>query len=232
VIPKWAFNWHRESWRGKIKGVYLSIGVAIEEQDSNKHYLMCDKCEQLASKAEEYVRTLVSGSMSAKRRRKIIILPARWFLHIDVPVISRFVAIVALRCHYARSAPFHNLSMPRQFRKQLRQKIFGHSNSHTKPWLTAVKVIAPQGDPEHDPRCDITVHFEFNDILGPVFTALIGGWEWYLWFDPKADWLKGVSLYRSWFVRVELLPYNEHRNISRMAEMVAPYRGKLKSRLP
>jgi hypothetical protein len=146
-------------------------------------------------------------------------------------MIARFVAIVALRCHYAPSAPFHNLSIPRPFRKQLRQKILAHSNSRAKPWITAVEVVPPQADPEHDPRCDIVAGFEVNDILGPLFAALIGGWDWYLWFDPKQDWLRGISLRRSWFVRVGLLAYDQHRNISRMAERVAFYRDKI-TKLP
>jgi hypothetical protein len=231
VIPRWAFKWHRAAWEGKIRGFYPSIGVISEDQDSNKHYLLCINCELLASKAEQYVKTLVSETRSAQWSREIIRLSFGWFLHLDAQKIARFVAIVALRCHYAPSPPFHHLSIPRHFRKQLRQKFFGRLAMHEHPWIGTVEFVPPKSDREHDPRCDIHTHFEFNEILGPVFTALVGGWEWYIWFQPKRSWLGKIALRRDWFVRIGVLPFNEHRTISRMAEAIAPYRDKLKSAL-
>lgn len=210
-----------------MKGSYLSIGVQTEEQDGNKHYLMCDNCEQMAAVSEHYIKTLVSGTWRQKLRCRIVELLRGYFIRIDAARISQFVSITALRCHYAPSAPFHNLKIPPLLRKQLRTKAFGGSPVKL-PWVGAVKFVPPASSPDHDPRCDISSHFEFNDTLGPSFTALIGGWEWYLWFQPNEALVSKVSLRRNWLLQVGTLPYDEHRNIKRMDEICAEYRDKIR----
>ena len=227
VIPKWAYRWHKEAWGGKVRGLYLSIGARTEEQDGNKHYLMCDSCEQRASISEQYVQTLVVGGWLQKLRRRIVGFPKGYYFWIDVARICQFVSITALRCHYAPSAPFHNLKIPPLLRKRLRTKAFVDS-PRKLPLVGAVKFVPPASDPNHDPRCDIYAQFEINDTLGPVFSALIGGWEWYLWFQPKVAYLSAVSLRRNWLVQVGTLPFNEYRLIKRMPEIVAKLRDKLR----
>lgn len=226
IVPRWACAWHRQAWKGKVKGMYFSLGVESEEQDSNKHYLMCDGCEQLASKDESYVRILVDGSPLEKRRKRIFELKSGFFLHIDPAAIGRFVAINALRCHYAPSAPFHDIWIPPHHRKLLRSKILNKMSPMDIPWVSAVRFVPPEATPTHDPRCDIFSQYEENILLGPIFAALIGGWEWYLFFE-KNQIAKSFHLNRRFLVKIHSLPYNEYRLFTRMSEAFAPYIDKM-----
>jgi hypothetical protein len=228
VIPKWAFKWHRDAWAGKVKGFYLSIGVATEEQDANKHYLMCDRCEHVASGCEQYIKIIVSGSWREKLKVGIVEPFSGCFLRIDAGRIAQFVSVTALRCHYASSAPFHKIAIPSHLRKQLRQMARQILPTRQPPWVGAVKFVPPCSAPDHDPRCDISAQFEVNDILGPVFAALVGGWEWYIWFKPGQAWLSKVSIRRRWLIRVGYASFEEYRGVKRMSEIIAPYRDKLK----
>jgi hypothetical protein len=188
---------------------------------------MCGDCEQMASVPEQYIQTLVAAPWRQKLRSRIVEIPNGNFLWIDAVRICQFVSITALRCHYAPSAPFHDLKIPLSLRKRLRTKAFGDSPAKL-PWVGAVKFVPPISSPDHDPRCDISVQFEHNDTLGPVFAALIGGWEWYLWFQPKEAFLSKVSLRRNWLVQVGTMPFDEYRFIKRMPEVVAQYRDKIR----
>lgn len=227
VIPRWAYNWHRQAWKGKVKGMYLSLGVETDEQDGNKHYLMCEPCEQLASKDEQYVRIFVDGSRTEKRRKGIFELKSDFFLSFDPVAITRFVAVNALRCHYAPSAPFHKLRIPLRFRTLLRRKVFDKISLMEIPWVSAVRFTPPVEAPDHDPRCDIFSQHEDNIHLGPLFAALIGGWEWYLFFQPNRI-TKSLRISRRFFVKLSSLPYDEYRLFKRMPEALAPYINKMK----
>ena len=229
TIPKWAHKWHRDSWAGKIKGFYPSVGLIEVKQDSNKHYLMCGRCELFASRSEQYVQALVSGSWDEKLRHKILELPYGWFLRIDTRRISKFVSITALRCHYAPSPPFHKLEIPLDLRGRLRRKIFGLLTDRERPWIGGVRFFPPPSSPHHDPRCDIRAQYELNDSLGPLFAALIGGWEWYIWFEPKKRSLARLSMRRCWFVRVGSISFEEHRSVKRMSEALDPYKEKFQT---
>jgi hypothetical protein len=76
----------------------------------------------------------------------------------------------------------------------------------------AWRFVPPRGDPEHDPRHDISTSYE-DGQLGKVFIILVGGLEWALFFDREisARTIGNAAFRGRWIERIERLPYDEFR---------------------
>lgn len=223
VVPKWAYRWHKKSWGGWVRGRYLSLGIEDREQDSNKHYLMCEQCEQFVGRGDEYFRLVVAGDFKERLSRRLLVFKS-WFLGLNIRLLRRFVLGTALRCHYAVSPPFHDLRLPALFVRRIRRELIRPTLSQETPILAATIFRPPEGDPVHDPRCDVFSGYEDNLHLGPIYYILVAGWEWYLFFDRSHPFSARVpELAPKRLLRLPIASYGEHRNVSRIDELVAYY---------
>jgi hypothetical protein len=211
AIPKWAFQWHKQARGGVIQTTLWSRGVALTKQDGNKHYLLCDACENLASIVEDYALAIV-----LRRREKVrmhgtryLLLERYWKLRIDL--ITRFVAITALRVHYAPSVPLAKTQMPVNIRRILRRAVFGKLEID-KIVVAAWRFVPPKKNPDHDPREGISTMYE-DGQLGPAYLMLAGGIEWAIFFDARRlrEGVGDFGFKGRLIERIASLPYTEYR---------------------
>jgi hypothetical protein len=194
-----------------IQTTLWSRGIAVTKQDGNKHYLVCAACENRASIAEDYALAIV-----LRRREKLrahgtryLMFERYWRLRIDL--ITRFIAVTALRVHYAPSVPLAKTQMPVNIRRILRRAIFGKLEKG-KIAVTAWRFIPPKKDPDHDPREDISTMYEDGE-LGPAYLMLAGGIEWAIFFDALRlrEGVGDFALKGKLIERIARLPYTEYR---------------------
>lgn len=210
-----------------IKTQLFSQGVVTIEQDGNKHYLLCETCENRASGAESYALAIVDQQRSVLRAKgtRFIILDRYWRLRIDL--IAQFIAITGLRVHYAKSIPFSTTHIPLNIRKTLRRVAMGRGHLDELT-VSAWRFVPPKEDPNHDPRQDVCAMYEDGD-LGRLFTVLAGGLEWVLFFDPQrlARRIGDFGFRGRWIERICCLPYSEHRIFKYPEKWVPRIRAKM-----
>lgn len=211
VIPKWALQWHKASWGGVVKTQLYSRGVEVVQQDGNKHYLLCVGCETRASVSEAYALAIVLRRRPGLRASgtRYLVSDRYWRLRIDL--IAQFIAITALRVHYAESVPFAATRMPLHIRKKLRNVALGRLNFDDLA-ISAWRFVPPKHDPDHDPRQDLGAMYEEGE-LGSLAIIKAGGIEWALFFEP-ACLIRAVGKFgfRGRLIeRIARLPYSEHR---------------------
>jgi hypothetical protein len=128
-----------------------------------------------------------------------------------VDLIARFIALTALRVHYAESIPFSKTRIPLDIRKTLRRVAMGRFRFEEVA-VSAWRFVPPKGDSAHDPRHDICEMYKESD-LDRLFIALVGGLEWAMFFDPDrlARTIGRFGFQGRWIERIACLPYSEHR---------------------
>jgi hypothetical protein len=229
VIPNWAFRWHKNARGGVIKIQLYSRGIVTTQQDGNKHYLLCESCEQWASVGESYALAIVDRNRNGLRARgtRYIMLDRYWRLRVDL--IARFIAITALRVHYADSIPFSTTRIPLDIRKALRHVAMGRLRFDELA-VSAWRFVPPKRDPDHDPRQDICEMYKEGD-LGRLFIVQAGGLEWAMFFDPDhLDRTIGHRGFRGrWIERIVCLPYSEHRVFKYPEKWVPRIHAKMNS---
>ncbi len=229
VVARWAFKWHKDSWGGKVKTYMLSRGVVTEQQDGNKHYLMCGSCEQRASVSESYCHAIVMQDNSGLRPRLTRHLYRDRYWRLRTDLIAEFIAFTALRAHYAKSIPLVNTNIPAKIRKTLREIIF-HGYRSTNVIVAAWRFLPPKGNPNHDPREDLYEMFAEGE-LGRIYIMQAGGLEWMLAFDPtpQSKVIGFVGFQDRLFQRILTLPYNEHRQFKYPESWALPLREQIAS---
>lgn len=229
VIPKWAFRWHKNARGGVIKTQLYSSGVVVTQQDANKHYLLCESCEQWASVGESYALAIVDRNRKALRARgtRYVMLDRYWRLRVDL--IARFIGITALRVHYAKSVPFSTTRIPLDVRKVLRCVAVGRLRFNELAVL-AWRFVPPKADPDHNPRQDICEMYEEGQ-LGRLFIVQAGGLEWAMFFDAHrlARTIGHRGFRGRWIERIVSLPYSEHRIFKHPEKWIAGIRAKMSS---
>lgn len=184
IIPKWGLKWHKDVWGGLVKTLLLSRGVELVQQDGNKHYLMCENCEQLAAISESYAYALTIRNNTELRKKGThhLFLERYWRLRVDL--IAQFIAVTALRIHFAKSEPLAKTIFPSIIRKTLRS-IALDGTQKGDVVVAAWRFVPPKSNPEHDPRQDISEMYEGGGELGRTFILQVGGLEWMLCFDSE-----------------------------------------------
>lgn len=216
VVPKWAYYWHKKAHGGHIEGAYYSLGVRSNEQDGRKHYLLCEECEQYAGVSENYIRTLIQGTFKQRLKRRCIKLFNGTFIGFNSKLATRFLAIVAIRAHYAQGAPYHKIDFDKKHVRHLRRAAFSGELPEQMFYTIAI-FIPPKVNPDHDPREDIVLQFDHKEPLGPVFMPFIAGWEWYLFLDRHRSTMSlpysGRITSEALIVTLPALSYYEHRRL-------------------
>lgn len=160
---------------------------------------------------ESYALAIVDRHRSGLRARgtRYIMLDRYWRLRVDL--IARFIAITALRVHYAESVPFSTTRIPLDIRKVLRRVAMGRFPFDVLAVL-AWRFVPPKRDPDHDPRQDICEMYEEGE-LGRLFIVQAGGLEWAMFFDLDrlARTIGHCGFRGRWIERIVCLPYREHR---------------------
>ncbi len=219
VIPKWAYYWHKKARGGYIEGTYYSLGVRSREQDGRKHYLLCEACEQYAGVSENYIKTLIFGPFMRRLKVKCIKLFKGHFLGFNSRLAVRFLAVIAIRAHYAKGAPYHNISFEARHLRQLRRSAF--SGELSEQMFYGIAIFAPPDeDPDHDPCEDIILQYIPDEPVGPLLMPFIGGWEWYLYLDRHRSTVSlpysGRITSDALMVTLPVLSYYEHRSLMHM----------------
>lgn len=207
----------------------LSRGVMASQQDGNKHYLLCEKCEQAAAVAESYCRDIAVQDHGNLRRQNTRHLFFDWYWHLRVDLISEFIAISALRAHYSQSVPVSNTSLPPDVRKTLRRIVFnGYETAGVI--VAAWRFLPPKANPSHDPREDIYETFG-NGELGRFYLMQAGGLEWMLSFDPTLFRnLIGLQGFQGRGIeRIVRLGYDQHRQFKYPERWLEPLRDRMKN---
>lgn len=181
IIPKWCYQWCKAEGDGKIIGDYRSIGIRTMEQDGNKHYLLCEDCEQYLGISEKYVQILMHGSDEEQQSVGININEAD-YAGLNVDLIRRFVLGIALKSHYATSAPFHTICVSENHIKILRSQLLTPNQDDLSLVIAAMQFYSL--DSEIDPRA-IIIPSIVNTRKVKFLSFLIAGWEWILFFNEK-----------------------------------------------
>jgi hypothetical protein len=230
VIPKWAFRWHKTARGGVIQTSLWSRGVAVIQQDGNKHYLLCDACEKRAAVAEDYALAITLKRQKKLRtyRTRYLIFDRYWRLRIDL--ITRFIAITALRVHYAPSLSLAKTQMPLKIRKTLRRAVFEELRNGEIA-VSAWRFVPPRNDPDHDPRQDISTMYE-DGQLGPAYLMLAGGIEWAIFFDTLQlrRRVGDLGFKGNLIERIASLPYTEYRLFKYPEKWAPAIRKKISAR--
>jgi len=173
------------------------------------------------------METSIISCVSLASNGRYIILDRYWRLRVDL--IIRFLAITALRVHYAESIPFSTIRIPLDIRKTLRRVATGRLRSD-KLAVSAWRFVSSKGDPDHDPRQDICEMYEEGD-LGRLFIVQAGGLEWAMFFDPDrlARTIGHFGFRGRWIERIACLPYSEHRIFKHPEKWVARIHAKINS---
>lgn len=211
VIPKWGFKWHKDAWGGVVKTQLLSRGVELVQQDGNKHYLMCENCEQIASVSEAYAYAIATQNNTELRKKGTLYLFFERYWNLRFDLISQFVAVTALRIHFAKSVPLSNTVFPIDIRKVLRS--IALKGIQKRDFVVAAwRFVPPKSNPKHHPREDIYEMYEEGE-LGRTFILQVGGLEWMLCFDSDRirKRIGDIDMKGKWINRIASLPYDEHR---------------------
>ncbi len=232
VIPKWAFRWHKDAWNGAVLTHLLSRGVVTKQQDGNKHYLMCERCEQHASVTEAYALSVVERDRKALRRPGTRFLFRDWFWHLRMDLIAQFISITALRCHYAESVPFQTTTIPTGVRRALRG-IAWHGSTCEGHSVLAWRFVPPTDSPDHDPRQDIDAMYEDAQV-GKLFIILVGGIEWCLSIgrDSNAEALRRIALRGRGFERITSISFSEYRRFKHPEKWLQGLAEKMEANKP
>lgn len=199
IVPKWAYHWCKEE--GGIVGDYRSLNVRTKEQDGNKHYLLCDKCEQDLGTTERYIKILMHGTESERKNLGIKRNDAD-YTGLNFETIKRFICGLVLKSHYATSAPFHKIQLTATDIALLKSEIIKPSRDDLSLMTVAMQFYS--GDPEVNPRA-IMIPRQIDTKKGKYVSFMIAGWEWILFFNTKR-----IALHEN-FAYMRLLQNGEMR---------------------
>jgi hypothetical protein len=181
IVPKWAYHWCKEE--GAIVGDYGSLNVRTKEQDGNKHYLLCDKCEQHLGTTERYIKILMHGTESERKSLGIKRNGAD-YTGLNFGTIKRFICGLVLKSHFATSAPFHRIQLTAMDIALLKGEIAAPSPDDLSLMTVAMQFYSD--DPEVDPKAIMIPH-QIDAKKGKYVSFIIAGWEWILFFNTRRN---------------------------------------------
>lgn len=174
IVPRWMYRFAKAE--GVMFGVYPSLGVLAASQDGEKHYLLCDSCEQYLGVAENYLQTLMHGR--AESRSAAGIQPVgEAFDGVDYRTIQRALLGILFKAHYAPAPPFHTISLSAELVAAVRDALV-HGAS------VPLRIIAMRFEtiePGIDPRAVVIAKWSPRTQQLPAYFALLAAaWEWVL----------------------------------------------------
>ena len=186
VVPKWMHEWVKAEGGGRIHGKYPSLGIPhAVTQDGEKHYLLCDTCEEFMSVAEGYMRTVMIGSVD--ERSSVGVLEARGGLTgVRFDLVQRFMLGVALRGHFATGGVFHSARLPTAMLPRVRRAVVHGPISDAEFPIFAVRFVSSL--PGVDPKAALVTDYRQVGDYAPIFRLIGGGWDWTVFLcgdDPR-----------------------------------------------
>lgn len=172
IVPKWAFRAMKQE--GGVIGDFPSLGVSTREQDGNKHYLLCQSCEQHLGRYERYLAELSRGT--AASMQGIGVTAADGCVSgLDPERVEGAVAGIALKAHHCPSPPFTDFTVPPRVLESV------HASAAT-PDGANLKIAANRWVsllPNVDPKAMLFARVVGEDE-GGALEVMMGGWSWYL----------------------------------------------------
>jgi hypothetical protein len=219
VEPKWCLKWAKQEDKGKLIVINRSLGITTIEQDGSKHYMLCDDCEQFLGEAENYIKTLMHGTIQ-EQAKKGIRKGESFFLNTNLELIQRFMFGLTLKSHFATSAPFHNFTISNKLVDELRNRIFNPivNDDHYPIFTTG---FYSKKIKDGDPKAMMFPGIEKSQGKDVSASFLLAGWEWVLCFHNKEFYkydkntyylIKKIRLRKEGFLYVPWIDITEHRN--------------------
>lgn len=188
VTPKWCYHWAKLEGNGSFVGFYPSIDRNAKIQDGNKHYMLCAECDQYLGDAENYMKFLMHGNPTEQQRiqikRTIIDESYEIYNDVNIELIQRFMLGLALKSHYATSAPFNDIKLNESTLEKIRDRLFNPKIDDLD-----YPIIAMQFDSKLvegiDPKAIMIPQYVNNNIFKESLSFLIAGWEWIVIFNEE-----------------------------------------------
>jgi 5-methylcytosine-specific restriction endonuclease McrA len=139
VHPKWTGRPHQREG-GFVRGYRDAFSKEVHlEQDYEKHYLLCEECEQYVSESERYVSLLSRGHTSDLQRIGAVRHSDNLVTGLRSDLLFRFFASFLLRSHGAASAPHIRLRFALE--NELRTSIVDNSYRPARHQLAIARVF-------------------------------------------------------------------------------------------
>ncbi|TGK87197.1 hypothetical protein EHQ24_03115 [Leptospira noumeaensis] len=183
IVPKWAYYWAKQEDRGRIIGNYVSLGIQKILQDGTKNYLLCRNCDQFLGNAENYIKILMHGSPSQKRKYQIFEQEDK-FTNLNVELIQRFIFGILLKAHHSNSPPFHNIFIESSIISQIRQRILDPLKEDKSLPIIGMRFESNK-IPGIDPKAIMIPYLQNTEKGIAYFSLLLAGWEWIIFFQRK-----------------------------------------------
>lgn len=169
IVPNWMFDeFRKETDKGHFIGSFPSLGVnKVIKQDGNKHYMLCEECEQKLSHSEKHIKSIIIYDQK----------------EINYELIQRFVLSVAFKAHYATSAPYHNININSKFLRIIKEPLLKRKFTRKN-----IRILASQFYSKVEglnPKAILFVEGKKCGESSYFFTILCAGWEWALLIDKR-----------------------------------------------
>lgn len=188
VTPKWCYHWAKLEGNGSFVGSYPSIGRNVRIQDGSKHYMLCTECDQYLGDAENYVKFLMHGNLAEQQKiqikRTVIDESYEVYHDVNVELVQRFMLGLALKSHYANSAPFHNIKLNAGTVEKVRNRLLNPKVDDLDYPIIAMQFESKLIE-EIDPKAIMIPQHVNNEIFKESLSFLIAGWEWIVIFDEE-----------------------------------------------
>lgn len=182
AVANWMFQFAKKE--GAMIGVYESSKTSTLVQDGWKHYLLCDDCEEFASRTERYMRTLMLGTESERRTIGVTCSVSDGMLQLaglDDTLIRQFLLVTLLRCHSAPSLP--RVHFEEDVLDRVRAELLARE-ADTSEWQ--VNAMYFQSTlPGLDSRAIVIPRCIAPPA--PAFSIFGAGWEWVVFARPHED---------------------------------------------
>jgi hypothetical protein len=169
-----------------------SLGVVVETQDTSKHYLLCDDCEQWLGESENYLAVLARGDRVELQSRGIQMLPGPTLTGVDGRLIRRAVLGVLFKGHFAPSTPWSNFELDDKFVASLRRRIRRDDYSELSHPLFATKWMSCEA-PGANARAITWPAWRDRPGL-TAFDLMMAGWSWTVVFRGWSGLVRGEML--------------------------------------
>jgi len=181
VVPKWAYRWMK--LEGGVHGSLKEQTIWYAEQDGDKHYLLCDTCEQYLGEAERYLSLLARGTAQDLQRINVEIrhnkngIP---ILHgVNTRLVMRGTLGILYKIHFSDSALFAKYKFDELLIRSLSKRIQNDNYPSHSIRLFATKWLAA-GDLKGNPKAMMFPELIVDPDRPKVFDLLMGGWSWSL----------------------------------------------------
>ncbi|NAZ15614.1 hypothetical protein GT020_05965 [Glutamicibacter soli] len=198
IIPKWAYQ-PLKNEGAVISSRFNGLATGVS-QDGDKHYLLCEKCEQHLGSAEKYLREICFLTPSSALSKNLILDSADRHAHrlidIDESMMWRALLGIALKVHFSPS--FAGNIKPLNLLSSIRAALLKDDYSTFSGPSFGFKWMMAEGI---SPRGHIMASFDRGRDNRCLFRTKLGGIEWQIFLNDTScissedDWAKAIPLW-------------------------------------